>query len=187
MITITGSSLSTVPEFVSGVVLVTVIGIWLGWLPVFAQAPPGSNALTQIKHLILPAIPLVFVLFGYLARMTRAGVIEALDADYTRTAVLKGLSRTQVLRRHVLRNALVPTITVIASQIAYLFGGLIFVEVLFNYRGIGYLSFEAAKNHDFPLLMSCVLVVAVFVLLATLIADLVYSLLNPRIRYGGAE
>ena len=127
------------------------------------------------------------MLFGYLARMTRAGVIEALDADYTRTAVLKGLSRSQVLRRHVLRNALVPTITVIASQLSYLFGGLIIVEVLFNYRGIGYLSYEAATNHDFPLLMSCVLVVAVLVLLATLVADLVYSLLNPRIRYGAAE
>jgi peptide/nickel transport system permease protein len=187
VITLTGSTLTTVPEFVSGIVLIVVVGLWLEWLPITATAPPGSDALTQIKHLILPAIPIVFVLFGYLARMTRAGVIEALDSDYTRTAVLKGLPRGQVLRRHVLRNALVPTITVIASQISYLFGGLILVEAVFNYQGIGRLAFQAALNKDFPLLQSTVLLVAVFVLIATLIADLLYSLLNPRIRYGAAE
>jgi peptide/nickel transport system permease protein len=187
VITLTGSTLTTVPEFVSGIVLIVVVGLWLEWLPITATAPPGSDALTQIKHLILPAIPIVFVLFGYLARMTRAGVIEALDSDYTRTAVLKGLPRAQVLRRHVLRNALLPTITVIASQISYLFGGLILVEVVFNYQGIGRLAFQAALNKDFPLLQSTVLLVAVFVLIATLLADLIYSLLNPRIRYGAAE
>jgi peptide/nickel transport system permease protein len=187
VITLTGSTLTTVPEFVSGIVLIVVVGLWLEWLPTTATAPRGSGALTQIEHLILPAIPIVFVLFGYLARMTRAGVIEALDSDYTRTAVLKGLRRGQVLRRHVLRNALLPTITVIATQVSYLMGGLILVEAVFNYQGIGRLAFQAALNKDFPLLQSTVLLVAVFVLLATLLADLIYSLLNPRIRYGAAE
>ena len=89
---------------------------------------PGTSPLGQLHYLILPAIPLVFVLFGYIARMARAGTIEALDSDYVRTAILKGLPRSVVIRRHVLRNSLLPTITVIATQTGYLIGGLVVVE-----------------------------------------------------------
>jgi peptide/nickel transport system permease protein len=167
---------------VSGIVLIIVFAVFLKWLPGTATAPPGSGFFTQLKHLILPAIPLVLVLFGYIARITRAGVIEALDADYTRTAVLKGLPRTTVIRRDVLRNALLPAIAVIASQIGYLIGGLVVVEVLFSYQGIGKLMFDAASNADFPLLAGCVLVVGVAFQLSMLAADLAYSWLNPRIR-----
>jgi peptide/nickel transport system permease protein len=122
------------------------------------------------------------VLFGYIARITRAGVIEALDADYTRTAILKGLPRSTVIRRDVLRNALLPTIAVIASQVGYLIGGLVVVEVLFGYQGVGKLLFDAARNADFPLLASGVLVVGAAFQVSMLLADLAYSWLNPRIR-----
>jgi peptide/nickel transport system permease protein len=185
IISIGGLSLTVVPEFVSSIVLILIFGLWLGILPVTATAPTGSGPLIQLKYLILPALPLVFVLFGYIARMARAGTIEALDADYTRTAVLKGLPWRTVIRRHVMRNALLPTIAVVATQTGYLIGGLVVIEVIFNYQGIGQLLFTAARQKDFPLLQSGVLIVGIVYLVATLVADLAYSLLNPRIRYEG--
>lgn len=186
-ITITGISFAAMPEFVTGIVLILVFSIWLGWLPVTAQAEPGASYLTQLKYLVLPAITLTLVLFGYIARITRASMIEALDSDYARTAHLKGLSPSVVIRRHVLRNALLPTIAVVAVQVGYLVGGLVVVEVLFNYQGVGSLIFEAARQKDLPLLTAGVLVVGVVYLTVTLLADLLYAALNPRIRFGGAE
>ena len=183
-ITSLGLAAMVVPEFVSGIVVLLVFAVWLNVLPVTATAPTGSGLLTQVKYLILPTIPLVFVLFGYIARVTRAGAVEVLGSDYVRTATLKGLPRRTVIRRHVLRNALPPTVTVVATQIGYLFGGLVVIEILFNYRGIGLLIFNAARGKDFPLLESCVLVIGILYLTVTLLADLVYSLLNPRIRLG---
>ena len=118
--------------------------------PVSATRPAGAGIGTQIYHLILPAIPLVLVLFGYIARMARAGTVEALESDYVRTAVLKGLPRGTVIRRHVLRNSLLPTITVIASQTGYLIGGLFVVETLFHYNGVGTLLLQAATQKDYP-------------------------------------
>ena len=185
LITVGGLSATVIPEFVSGIVLIIIFAVWLNWFPGTAAAPPGSGFSTQLHHLILPAIPLVLVLFGYIARITRAGVIEALESDYVRTATLKGLPRTTIIRREVLRNALLPTIAVVASQIGYLIGGLVVVEVLFNYQGIGRLLFDAAQKADFPLLAGGVLVVGVAFQVAMLLADISYSLLNPRIRVGG--
>jgi peptide/nickel transport system permease protein len=132
-------------------------------------------------------IPLVLVLFGYIARMARAGTIEALNSDYARTATLKGLKRPVVIRRHILRNALLPTITVIATQVGYLIGGLIVVETLFNYQGIGNLLFKAVNSKDFPMLAAGVLTIGVIYMVATLTADILYTVLNPRLRLGGAE
>jgi peptide/nickel transport system permease protein len=186
-ITIAGISFAAMPEFVTGIILILVFGIWLGWLPVTAQWEEGANVLTQLKFLLLPALTLTFVLFGYIARITRAGMIEALDSDYARTAYLKGLSSAVVVRRHLLRNALLPTIAVVAVQIGYLVGGLVAVEVLFNYQGIGLLIYEAAREKDLPLLTAGVLVVGVTYLIVTLIADILYAVLNPRIRLGAAE
>jgi len=186
-ISVTGLSLTSVPEFVSGVVLITIFAIGLHWLPVTANPPPGTSPLGQLHYLILPAIPLVFILFGYIARMARAGTIEALDSDYVRTAVLKGLPRSVVIRRHVLRNSLLPTITVIATQTGYLIGGLVVVELLFNYPGLGRLIVTAANNKDFPMLEAGVLIIGIVYLGATLIADILYTVLNPRIRYEQAE
>lgn len=187
IISVTGLSLSTVPEFVSGIVLIVVLAIGLKVLPVTATAPAGAPVLTQIRYLILPAIPLVLILFGYIARMARAGTIEALDSDYVRTATLKGLPRSIVIRRHVLRNSLLPTITVIATQTGYLIGGLVVVETLFNYPGIGRLIFTAATDKDFPMLEAGVLAIGIVYLVATLAADALYTVLNPQIRLQRAE
>jgi len=186
-ISVTGLSLTSVPEFVSGVVLIVIFAIGLKWFPVTANPPPGTSPLGQLHYLFLPAIPLVLVLFGYIARMARAGTIEALDSDYVRTAVLKGLPRQVVIRRHVLRNSLLPTITVIATQTGYLIGGLVVIETLFNYPGLGRLIVTAANNKDFKMLEAGVLVIGIVYLGATLIADILYTVLNPRIRYEQAE
>jgi peptide/nickel transport system permease protein len=187
VITLAGLSLSVVPEFVTGIVLILIFGLWLDVLPVSANAPDGSSVLTQMRYLLLPALTLVILLFGYIARITRAGTIESLDAEYTRTAFLKGLPRRTVIRRHVLRNSLLPTIAVVATQTGYLIGGLVVIETLFNYPGMGRLIFTAANQKDFPLLESAVLIVGIGFLVATLLADIAYSLLNPRIRYSAAE
>jgi peptide/nickel transport system permease protein len=184
-ITIGGLSAAIVPEFVSAIVLILIFGVWLGWLPISASAPEGAGAFTRLYHLLMPAMTLVLVLFGYVARMARAGMVEALDADYTRTAVLKGLPKRTVIWRHVLRNALLPTISVIATQTAYLIGGLVVIETLFHYQGIGSLIYTAANKKDFPVLQSSVLMVGVLFTVATLFADLLYTVLNPRIRVAG--
>ncbi len=186
-ISVVGQSMLTVPEFVSGIVLIVVFAVELGWLPVTATAPAGSSFLTQLKYLILPVIPLVMVLFGYIARMARVGTVEALESDYARTAILKGLPRGVVIRRHVLRNSLLPTITVIATQTGYLIGGLVVVETLFRYNGIGQLTVNAANQHDIPMLEACVLTIGAIYMIVTLVADIGYSLLNPRIRLRAAE
>jgi peptide/nickel transport system permease protein len=186
-ITISGLSLTAVPEFVTAIVLIIVFGIVLHWLPVTATAPPGAGFFTQIKYLLLPALALVMVLFGYIARIARAGTIEALDADYTRTAYLKGLRPRLVIRRHVLRNALMPTIAVIATQTGYLIGGLVVIEKIFNYNGIGQRIYTAAQNKDVVMLESGVLVVGIVYLVATLIADVLYTVVNPRIRHAVAR
>ncbi|HKP19575.1 MAG TPA: ABC transporter permease [Gaiellaceae bacterium] len=187
VITITGLSLTAIPEFVSAIFLIVAFGVFLNWLPVNAQWPQGTDIFGQMKYLLLPSLALVMVLFGYIARMARAGTIEALNADYTRTAYLKGLDTPTVIRRHVLRNALLPTIAVVATQTGYLIGGLLVIEKLFNYNGIGQRIYTAAQNKDVTMLQSGVLLVGLVYLAATLVADLLYSVLNPRIRFASAE
>ncbi|MFM0050917.1 ABC transporter permease [Caballeronia grimmiae] len=187
VISIGGLTATVVPEFVSSIVLILIFGVWLQWLPIEATAPADASVLLQLKHLILPVLPLVFVFFGYIARMARAGTVEALDADYTRTAILKGLPRRIVIFRHVLRNALLPTVTVAATQLGYMIGGLVVVETLFHYQGIGSLIYGAAKAKDFPMLEAGVLTIGVIYTAANLIADALYVVLNPRLRTGGAR
>jgi peptide/nickel transport system permease protein len=180
LINLGGLSLTVVPEFVSGILLILVFGVWLRWLPISANTRPGTGVLEQLRHLILPALPLVLILFGYIARIARAGMIEALDADYTRTATLKGLRPRQVIVRHVLRNALLPTITVIAAQASYLLGGLVVVETLFRYQGIGSLILVAARDKDYPMLEAGILVVGAAYILSAIAADVAIALLDPR-------
>jgi peptide/nickel transport system permease protein len=187
VITLTGLSLTAVPEFISAILLILILGLLLKLLPVTAAFPPDAGVLTQLYYLLLPGLALVMVLFGYIARMARAGTIEALESDYTRTAYLKGLETPTVIFRHVLRNSLLPTIAVIATQMGYLIGGLLVIEKLFNYNGIGQRIFTAAENKDFTMLQSGVIVVGIVYLVATLVADILYSLLNPRIRFAGVE
>ncbi len=182
IISILGLSGSTVPEFVSGIFVIVIFAVVFKLLPPTADSGAGAGFFTQLDHLVLPAIPLVVEFFGYISRITRATTVEALDSDYVRTAVLKGLRRRTVIRRHVLRNSLLPAITVIASQTGYLIGGLVVIETLFQYPGIGDLIYNAAKNKDFPMLEAGVLAIGVIYLLATLAADLASSLLNPRVR-----
>jgi peptide/nickel transport system permease protein len=184
IISLTGLSASTVPEFVSGIVVIVIFGVELKVLPVTASAGQGASFGTQLRYLILPVIPLIFVLFGYIARMARAGTIEALESDYARTATLKGLKRSVVVRRHVLRNSLLPTITVIATQTGYLIGGLVVVETLFNYPGIGRLIYNAAQSKDFPMLEAGVLTIGAVYMIATILADVLTITLNPRLRTG---
>ncbi len=187
IITVAGMSATIVPEFVSGIVLILIFGVWLRWFPISATWPPGSGPLTQVYYLLLPSVPLVLILFGYIARMARAGMIEALDAEYTRTAILKGLTYPKVIWRHVLRNALLPTISVVATQTVYLIGGLVVIEILFHYQGIGSLIYTAANKKDFPMLQAGVMTVGALFALTTLLADLLYARLNPRIRFGDRE
>ena len=187
LISVGGLSATVVPEFVSGIILILIFGIGLKLLPITATPPQGSGFLTSLKYLILPAIPLMFILFGYIARMARAGTIEALDSDYARTATLKGLPRGLMIRRHVLRNSLLPTITVVATQTGYLIGGLVIIEVLFRYQGIGQLTYNAAQQKDFPMLEACVLTIGIAYMVVTIVADVAFSLLNPRIRLQTAE
>ncbi len=187
VISVAGLSLTVVPEFVSSIALILVLGIWLRWLPISAATRPGTPALEQLRHLILPALPLVIVLFGYIARMARAGTLEALDSDYARTAVLKGLPARTVIFRHVLGNALLPTITVVAAQVGYMIGGLVVVESLFRYQGIGSLILTAARGKDFPMLEAGILTVGAIFVMTTLAADMLYTVLNPRLREGGGR
>lgn len=184
LISLGGLSATAIPDFVWAVVLITILPLGIGLFKPTATAPPGSNVFDQVYYLILPAICLVFVLFGYIARMARAGTLEALDADYTRTAVIKGLPQRSVIRGHVLRNSLLPTIAVVATQLGYLIGGLVVIEVIFNYNGLGRELLIAAQRNDLPLLQSGVLIVGVVYLVATLVADIMYSVLNPRVRLG---
>jgi peptide/nickel transport system permease protein len=180
-----GLASSSIPEFVSGVTLQFVIGVQLGWLPVLALAPSDAGLIEEMRYLLLPALALVAVYFGYIARITRAGTIMALDSDYTRTAVMKGLTGRRVLTRHVMRNALQPTVAVIGTQIGYLFSGLIGLELIFNYPGLGSLLVNAASDKDFPLLTAGVILVGVIYMLTTLTADLVIAWMNPRSRLAG--
>jgi peptide/nickel transport system permease protein len=187
LISVGGLSATAIPEFVWAVLLILIFALGLGIFPTTAQFPGGAGVFTQLEYLLLPAMCLVCVLFGYIARMARAGTVEALDADYTRTATLKGLPRSTVIRRHVLRNSLLPTIAVVATQAGYLIGGLVIIELIFNYQGIGQALYRAATQKDIPVLQSGVLLIGVVYLVATLIADVVYSVLNPRVRLEAAE
>lgn len=181
-IVLAGVTSSSIPEFITGTILVVVVGVQLKLLPVLATPPPNADILTQVRYLLMPAIAMAIVYFGYIARMTRAGTIEVLQSDYIRTATMKGLTTNQTMRRHVLRNALIPTVAVIAVQIGYLFGGIIAVEKIFNYNGMGLTMLNAAQQKDLPMLTAGVIVIGVVYMLATLGADLITAWMNPRIR-----
>lgn len=187
VITVGGLSAAVIPEFVWAVLLVFVVGVKLEWLPVTAFPDVDTSIVQVIRHMILPSLALVLVLFGYISRIARAGVIEAMDSDYSRTAVLKGLTKRQMINRHVLRNALLPTIAVVASQVPYLVGGLVAVEIVFNYPGFGSLLLQAVQYRDYPMLQAAVLIVGSVIVMMQLIADILFAILNPRIRQTIAE
>lgn len=188
IITVGGLSAAVIPEFVWSVLLILLFGVAIRAFPVSAFPDEGqAGIITSVYHLILPSLALLFVLFGYISRITRAGVVEALESDYTRTAILKGHSRATAVRKHVLRNALLPTIAVVASQIPYLVGGLVAVELVFNYPGFGSLLLDAVNKRDFPMLQSAVILTGTVIVSFQLIADILFAFLNPRIRQRTSE
>jgi peptide/nickel transport system permease protein len=178
----TSLAASSIPDFVTAAVLMSVFCVTWKLGHVFADPPPGTSVIGQIPYLLTPAVALAIAYFGYIARMSRAGVIGGLQSDYARTATMKGLSKGRVMRKHILRNSLAPTITVISVQVGYLFGGIIGVEKVFNYHGLGSTIFSASTTHDIPVLQGAVLLVAIVYMVSTLLADVLIAFLNPRIR-----
>jgi len=183
--TISGISMAFVglPEFVTGLLLITFLAIGMKWLPANSSINPDSTFSEAFKYLILPAITVSLTNIGYIARMTRSGTIDVLRTDYVRAAYLKGLSRWEVLVRHVLRNALLPTVTVVAMGIGWLLGGLIVTEQVFGYPGMGRLLVYAIERRDLPLIQASSMIIVAIFSLSNLGADILYSYLNPRIRF----
>ena len=172
----------SLPEFVTGVFLIILFSSWLGLLPSTSVVLPGTNPLTRPEILVLPTLTLMGVLFAYVMRMTRANVIEVMQTHYVRTAILKGLSMRRVIFRHVVPNAMLPTITIIAQNIGFMLGGLIIVENVFAYPGLGLLVLSSIQTRDVPLLQALALIIAATYAISNLLADLSYAALDPRIR-----
>ena len=181
IISISGMSMLALPEFVTGVGVIILFSLVLKWFQVFSNVP-GWNPWQIVRNFFLPAMPEMLLIFGYISRIARAGTIEALESNYNRTAVLKGLPPSRILARHILRNSLLPTIAVTAVQAGYLVGGLVVVETLFNYPGIGNLIYTSATQHDQPVLQASVFLVALIYTVGNLVADLLTAWLNPRVR-----
>jgi peptide/nickel transport system permease protein len=165
----------SVPNFALGPVLILLFSVVLGWLPVSGRG--------GISHLILPAFTLGAALAAILTRMVRTSVIEELSADYVRTARAKGVSESGVLFRHALRNALIPILTILGLQFGSLLAGTIVTESIFSWPGIGRLAVQAIGARDYPLLQGCILLIAVSYVFVNLLTDLVYALVDPRVRF----
>jgi peptide/nickel transport system permease protein len=181
-VSVTSLAVIGLPEFVTGIVLVNVFALQLGWFDPISQVTDGMTPLRWLQILTLPAITASLVLVGYVARMTRAGMLDELKKSYVRTAQLKGLSERQVILKHVLRNALLPTITVIAISMGWLIGGIVVIENVFNYPGVGSLLVDAVNQKNFPVLQAVTMMIVFFFALSNLIADILYAVLNPRVR-----
>jgi peptide/nickel transport system permease protein len=177
-----GLASTSMPDFVPAAVFMFLFGVkWkIGY--VFADPRPGTSIIGQFRYLIFPALAMVLLYFGYIARMTRAGVISAMHSDYARTATMKGMSQGSVMRRHILRNALAPTITVISVQTGYLAGSILGVERVFNYHGVGSTILDSVNKKDIPVLQGAVLIIGIIYMVSTLGADLLIAYLNPRVR-----
>jgi peptide/nickel transport system permease protein len=184
VISVAALSVVGLPEFVTGVVLIHLLSLRLHLFPANSSIETGASFWDDLPMLVLPALTATLVLLAYIARLTRAGVVEELKRPYVRTATLKGLPRRTVVVKHVLRNALLPTITVIAISVGWLISGLIVIENVFNYPGLGRLLIFAIDRRDLPLLQAITMVAVVGFSLSNLAADLLYAFLNPRIRLG---
>ena len=172
----------SLPEFVTGVILMLVLASTLHLLPPSSIMLPGESPLNRPLVLVMPTLTLMAVLFGYIMRMTRANVIEVMQTPYVRTAILKGLPMRRVLLRHVLPNSMLPTISIVAMNFGWMLGGLIIVENVFAYPGLGQLLLFSIQQRDVPLLEALALIIAGVYALSNLLADLTYAALDPRIR-----
>jgi peptide/nickel transport system permease protein len=177
-ISVLGLCGTATPEFVSGVILLILFSVRFDWLPSSARDEYG------VRGLVLPVLCLIIVTVGYVTRMVRASVVATLERPYIRTARLKGISTGALVRRHVLRNSLIVPVTALGVQLRYLIGGLIAVEFLFNYPGIGSLLLESAQEQDIPTLQAATLVSGAVLLLTFTLTDAVYAWLDPRVSVG---
>ncbi len=173
----------SMPYFWLGLILIILFGVKLRWLPIGGYVPLGENPIEFIRHMILPCTALGLVYAGMIARMTRTCVLEVLNLDYVQTARAKGLPQRTVIFRHALRNALIPLSTVVGLAVGAMLGGAVITETVFNIRGLGRLIVDGILSRDFPVVQGGILVVTVGYLITTLVVDLGYAWLDPRIRY----
>jgi peptide/nickel transport system permease protein len=182
IVSVTSLVAISLPEFVTGVLFIVLFSSWLGLFPSTSIVLAGTNPLIRPQILVLPTLTLTGVLFAYVMRMTRANVIEVMQTHYVRTAILKGLSMRRVIFRHVVPNAMLPTITIIAQNFGWMLGGLIIVESVFAYPGLGQELLRSIQSRDVPLLQTLTLLIAATYSMSNLVADLSYAVLDPRIR-----
>ena len=173
----------SVPDFWLGILLILLFTSTLGWLPPSGYTPLTEDPLDWLRHVILPALTVGLISGSIMTRFIRSATLESNDQDFARTARAKGLRESMVMRDHVLRNAMVPIITVAGIQLASLLGGIIVVEVLFAWPGLGRLTYDAVLARDYTVVQGAVLLVAAIFLVANLVVDLLYALIDPRIRY----
>lgn len=176
----------SVPEFFWAIVVILLFAGYLGWFPATGYAPLSEGFWQWLKHIVLPVATLVSGLVAHVSRLTRSSMIETLQSQYVTAARAKGLPESLVIRRHALRNALVPTITVLAIDVGLLMGGIVVVETVFSYPGLGRLLIFAIEQKDIPMVQAGILSVTAVYAIANLVADLLYAFFNPRIRYGRA-
>ena len=174
----------SVPEFFWAIVVILLFAGYLGWFPATGYAPLADGPWNWLQHIILPVATLVSGLVAHVSRLTRSSMIETMNAQYITAARAKGLPEALVIRRHALPNALVPTITVLAIDFGLLMGGIVVVETVFSYPGLGRLLIFAIEQKDIPMVQAGILCVTAVYAAANLAADLAYAFFNPRIRYG---
>jgi peptide/nickel transport system permease protein len=181
---ISGASLAAIalPEFVIGTVLVALFAVSLKWLPAVSVVPSGANPITDPTILVLPVATLLLVSLAFNIRMVRAGVAEAMSSDYVRMARLNGIPEARVIRRHVLRNALAPTVQVIGLTVLWLVGGVVVVETVFAYPGIGQALVGAVSARDIPVVQAITMLVAALYIVINVITDVIVVLLIPKLR-----
>ncbi len=173
-----------VPDFFWAIVLVLVFGSYLKLLPTGGYTPISEGFLPWASHLVLPVATLVLMLIARIARLTRSSMIDVLQTNYVKYARAKGMPERVVILRHALRNALLPTITVLAIDFGLILGGVVVIETVFSYPGMGRLLLFAIQRHDLPLIQATILIVSAAYCFANLAADLLYAFVNPRIRHG---
>ena len=171
----------SLPDFFWGILLILLFSRWLGWLPSSGYASPTEDLWGAIQHALLPAVALGLSLMAHLTRMTRSAMLEVLSQDFIRVCRAKGLSQGAVIFRHALRNAISPVVTVVGLQLGYLFGSIIVIETLFNFTGMGWLTYQALLNRDVPLIQATVFVIAAVVMLTNIAVDILYTLIDPRV------
>lgn len=174
----------SVPEFFWGIVLIIVFARYLNLLPTSGMGDLADGFWSWLSYLVLPAATLTFTLIAHVSRLTRSSMIETLRSNYVRNARAKGLPERTIIFHHALRNALLPTITVLAIDVGWLMGGIVVVETVFAYPGLGRLLVFAIERHDLPLIQASILIIAAIYAFANLAADLLYAFFNPKIRYG---